>query len=501
MTNTSVSPPQQHVARGVGRRTLVLMVATVLTIGGVGWGPAQVHAQALDAGSAGTVVGRPPCNPPGAGQPWPTAKPADVGLDAVKLQKAIDFATTRQSATFQVFRSGCLVGSSALDPVYGGVKRNMWSHTKTVTALVVGRAVTLGYLRLDDTVGKFFPEADAAHAAITVRHLLTMTSGLHMEWSTEMNPLIVDRVKLALSLPVEHRPGTYFEYHQTAPTLLTALVQRAVGRDFQQFAQDELFTPIGIERDSWFWLRDRAGNTEGWAYLFTEPNSHLARIGALMLRGGVWNGRRLIDGSYMEELRTPSAANPGYGFLTWLNAGERYINAGFPARRLREHRIIESAPNDLYFSWGFHGEHAFVIPSLDMVVTRTHQYYDWGSPDLQPDMRSIGGEWGEGYHELFRLLMAAVTDRQMPDPGPWNQPLDHGFDSTLYLSNPLFALGAAGVGPNAPAGCSPTGCTGAGNDGSKRNLEDLVATSVPSAAPHPEAIADLVGMLRRPHVP
>ena len=283
------------------------------------------------------------CDPPAAGEAWPTATPEEVGLDPVVLQQAVTYATVHQSATFQVVRFGCLVASSILDPVFGHVKRNLWSHTKTLVALLVGRAETLGYLTLDDTVGRWFPEADAAHASISVRHLLTMTSGLHTEWVNELDLLQPDRVRSALTLPVDHEPGTYFDYNQTAVTLLAALVQRAVGRDLQEFAQAELFDHIGIERSSWFWVRDRSGNTEGWALWFAEPNDTLARLGTLMLQDGAWAGYQVIDPRFMSELRTPTATNPGYGYLTWVNAGPWYWTPGFPARERRDHRPIQSA--------------------------------------------------------------------------------------------------------------------------------------------------------------
>jgi CubicO group peptidase (beta-lactamase class C family) len=409
-------------------------------------------AVAGNGGGAGAAPGPSHCAAPAAGQPWPTARPGDVGLDEAKVQRAIQFAAVHQSATLQVFRFGCLAASGPLDPVFGHAERNMWSHTKTVVALLVGRAQALGRLRLDDTVGKYFPEADPAHAAITVRHLLTQTSGLHLEWSVEANPLVVDRVKLALSLPVDHRPGTYFDYHQTAVTLLAALVERAVGRDLQSFAQDELFGPIGIARDSWFWLRDGAGHTEGWSQWFSEPDDNLARLGTLMLDGGVWDGRRLIDESYLRELSMPSPANPGYGFLVWVNAGERYRTIGIPNRVLREHRLIRSAPADMFFAWGFHGQHTFVIPSLRMVITRTEQAHDAGS--LEPDGRASPGDSYEAYHEFFRLLMAAVTDRVVPDPGPWSEKFadhDGGVDPDMFLHQPLLALGGAAAGnPHLP---------------------------------------------------
>ena len=77
-------------------------------------------------------------------------------------------------------------------------------------------------------------------------------------------------------------------------SLLANTVERSVGMDLQDWAQKELFGPIGIPRSAWSWERDRAGHTEGWAHLHMV-NAGWARLGQLLLRGGRWNGRRLIS--------------------------------------------------------------------------------------------------------------------------------------------------------------------------------------------------------------
>ncbi|MDZ4299181.1 MAG: serine hydrolase [Moraxellaceae bacterium] len=432
-----------------------------------------------ESASSQNVVAQKHCTPPAAGEDWPRAQPEEVGLDPDRLRAVVREAEIRQSGTFQIFRHGCLVADSRLDPLFGNIKRNMWSHTKTVVALITGRAVTLGHLKVSDTVGLYFPKADTAHAAITVEQLLTQSSGLNMNWLTEFNLATSDRARLALSLPVDHEPGTWFEYAQTPLTLLTAIVERAVGMDFQQFAQQELFDPIGIGRDEWFWLRDRAGNTEGWAWLFSEPNNAQALLGHLMLQQGVWHDRQLINHDYMRALRTPSPANPGYGYLTWLNAGERYITTGFNARIERDRRIVPSAPADMYTSAGFHGQTSTILPGLDMVVTRTHNLADLGGPDLTPDFYAIGADFGEGYYEILRKLMLAVNDYNYQDPGPWSEPADYAFDLGQFVNNVGVSWASLGLGPLAPGGCNLIGCDGGlSYQGTLQTIKDIL-TVVP----------------------
>src|SRR5699024_7390993 len=112
------------------------------------------------------------------------------------------------------------------------------------------------------------------------------------------------------SLPFDHPPGSYFEYAQTPVTLLAAVVEAAAGQDLQDFAAAQLFEPIGITRDRWWWSRDAAGHTVGYASLSMRPVD-LARLGTLLLDGGRWGPRQLIDPGYVDAMSASSPANPG----------------------------------------------------------------------------------------------------------------------------------------------------------------------------------------------
>ena len=114
---------------------------------------------------------------------------------------------------------------------------------KSVTSLMFGRAIQLGLITPDDPVGSLLPEADRGHGAITMRHLLTMTSGLHWNGLRDYNVFTgFDRVQDALTLGTDHRPGTYFEYAQSPVSLLAEAIGRSAGMDAGAFAQKELFT-------------------------------------------------------------------------------------------------------------------------------------------------------------------------------------------------------------------------------------------------------------------
>ncbi len=279
--------------------------------------------------------------------------------------------------------------------------------TKSVTALLAGRAVTLGKLDIDKSIARYFPEADRAHGRLTPRQLMHMASGLHLHWTRDFNatPLMPDRVRDALSLPFDHKPGTYWDYHQSPVTLLGETITRAVGRDLQSFAQQHLFGPIGIAKNSWSWERDRAGHTEAWAHLKMR-SLDWARLGTLVLHRGNWKGRQLISRGYMCQMLTSSPANHAYGFLTWLNGKDSIVLPGVNGRDESKDWLIPNAPKDTVVFAGQDEQRVWIMPSLDMVVVRLGQK---GSRELDMRVTFWTARSGEMDNGLLHRIKLAVT--------------------------------------------------------------------------------------------
>jgi CubicO group peptidase (beta-lactamase class C family) len=408
----------------------------------------------LGAPGAGTVdAAEPGCVDPTGAHDFSHLSPAEAGVDAAALQELLDWAGSRNSASVRVYRRGCLLGTSRLDAVTQDLPRQWQSASKGVNAVVVGRAVQLGLISLSDPVRKWFPEADEAHGKILLRHLITQSGGLRLSAAGDTwNNSFTDGVRIALHQEVVHEPGTYFSYQQHGLTLLLACVQRAVGGDVQDFMQRELFGKLGIERDQWWWARDRAGWTEGWYGLFMSPRL-MPRLAHLMLDDGIWKGERLLPADFVRAARSSTPTNGGYGYLMWTNQGDSYWTTELAGHRLVHRPLIPSAPRDTYAFAGLGGQMLYVIPSLGMVIERS------GEPptrDSAPDHPRGGG--GDFEWELFRMLNRAVTDADWGDPGPF-QALDPApMDPDSYV-NLEQVLAGAGIGPRA-GGCNPVGCDG-----------------------------------------
>jgi CubicO group peptidase (beta-lactamase class C family) len=355
---------------------------------------------------------------------WQRATPAEAGMDAAKLQEAMDHGTQNLGFAVRVYRHGCLVAEDRLAPVNRQQQFESWSMAKSVTSMIFGRAMTLGLISPDDVVGSLVPEADAAHGKITMRDLLTMTSGLRWNGLRDYNIFTMpDRVRDALTLDPVHPPGTYYEYAQSAVALLAHAVGKAAGEDVQAFAQRELMDPLGIKAGTWRWTRDRAGHVGGFWGVNMRPDD-FGRLGELMRRDGVWTGRRLLSTRYLREALTPSRTNGCYGFLIWVNSGSPCIGPTITERPVRPNRAFPDLPADLYRFSGLFGQLVAVFPTQDLVVVRTGQ--DRG-------VAPTGGTSWE--HELYRKVLAAVTDEPVQSSGPASVPAeenaDYGFQTAL----------------------------------------------------------------------
>jgi CubicO group peptidase (beta-lactamase class C family) len=238
-------------------------------------------------------------------------------------------------------------------PGYGDTNRFIsWSMNKTVTAMLVGALVADGRLALDAPapVAEWRGPGDP-RGRITLRHLLTMSSGLRhtevgkpVERSDTNQVLFVggtaDMAARAIAQPLEARPGERFEYSSLTSIILAEIVTRALtpSRDprvraeaYRRFATERLFAPAGIR--SAFLEFDGSGTQVGGSILHMNLPDW-GRFGMVLLDGRNLAGRPVIAADWLAFMKTSAATNPGYGGQTWLNRarpGKRPMFPGAPA--------------------------------------------------------------------------------------------------------------------------------------------------------------------------
>ncbi len=305
------------------------------------------------------------------GKTWDEAKAGDF----TKLDG--DLANAR-STCFAVIKDGKLVH----DAYWGGTgdrsTRPAYSITKSVTAILIGIAADESKLTLDDKASKYIPEWRTTEAKnVTIRDLLSNTSGRHWDYDTDYSQMVrraADKTAFAINLKQDTKPGTKWDYNNSAVQTLEAVLQKATGEDVAAYAKTRLLSPIGM-RDT-TWAHDNAGNTTTYSGIDSSCLD-LARIGYLMMRSGAWEGEQLVSDSFVAEATNESSStlNSAYGLLWWVNKPGHVITieraAGFPADKPPyEGQLASDVPEDAFWALGYGNEYVAVIPSEGVVAVR-----------------------------------------------------------------------------------------------------------------------------------
>lgn len=253
-----------------------------------------------------------------------------------------------------------------------------WSVAKSVTAALVGVAVSEGKMKLDDPLGEPRWDRDDPRRAITITQALHMADGLRWREDGYDDPIANDAAKMLFGTgredivgyvadrPTEFQPGDKWRYSSGTTNLVAAAVGRAVAprslRDptgkegLRSFMYDRLFRPIGMNNTAVEF--DLAGNFYGSSLIHATAQDY-ARFGLLHLRDGVWDGKRILPEGFVDFVRTPTTAQGAteYGAHWWLSLANKQ---GF----------LKEGPYDMFGAQGFQGQLIAIIPSKDLVIVR-----------------------------------------------------------------------------------------------------------------------------------
>ncbi len=294
---------------------------------------------------------------------WQTSSPEAQGMSSQVLAGLVTFGNANGMDSLLVVRHGRIVAEAYYAPFPAGMKHRINSATKSVIGNLVAIALKDGLLKsLDQPVLDFFPDRTFANPddrkkAITLRHLLDMTSGL--DWNEPLSATIpsslleLERSRDWVQFILDHRmardPGSAFDYNSGNPHLLSAILSKVTGRSAEDYAREKLFGPLGIT--DVMWRRDPQGVSTGGFGLYLQPRD-MARLGSLWLHDGTVDGQRLL---------------PPY----WIDtARHAKVEMGFPG--LRYANLFWSMPErDVFAAVGFHRQLIIVLPKLDVVAVFT----------------------------------------------------------------------------------------------------------------------------------
>ena len=335
--------------------------------------------------------------PPATGA-WESVTPFAVGWDEVRLSAALDIAGERNSSGVVMLHNGRILAERYWElpesEVYsrylqgrdgsGRAIEDVASAQKSVVAILAGMAQARGFLQLDDPVSNYLGEGwsratSVQEQAVTIKHLLSMISGLNSDFSYAGE---------AGSLWLYNTPV----YHATMRVLMAA-----TGMERNELTVNWISEPIGAQYTAW---TPRPWTNSAIAVGLSTTARDLARFGLMIHAGGVWDGEVVIeDKEFLTEMLSSSQElNPAYGYLWWLN-GQAFSLSTRAQVTLREGSLIPSAPEDLIAMQGAGDRKLYLVPSLNLVVTR---------------LGSSGSRPGSSFNDVFwEALIAAAPSSEL----------------------------------------------------------------------------------------
>lgn len=300
-------------------------------------------------------------------------------IPAASLNAAEAYAASHNSQAFLVWRDGQLERATYFGDADAQTKIISRSMAKPLSSLAIGRAIEMGKIAsLDQKVSDFIHEwKDTKRGEILVRHLLDMSAGLLAQnqssepsniWSrTYLHPRH-DEIIIA-EYPLTHAPGTSYNYNNATADLVAVVIERATGVRYGDFVSQEVLKPIGaMGGDIWV---NRPGGTAHSGCCILLPAESWMRMAVLIMQDGVWEERRLLPDGYVQQMRTPTKANPYYGLGVWV-AGEYTERRGFGGPNVPG-GVLHSQPykaDDVSLFDGNSNQVVYMIPSENLVVLR-----------------------------------------------------------------------------------------------------------------------------------
>ncbi len=304
----------------------------------------------------------PPVNPepyyyPAIGSDvWDTKTAASLGWDVTKLNEAITYAGTKNTYGLILLHKGKIVTENYWNNWTADTKYPLNSAGKSITAYLTGIAQQEGILDINNKTSTYLGAGwtncpIVKENLITVRHQLTMTTGLQYNVPDE-------NCTTPSCLTYKADVGSFWYYYNAPYRLLQDVVANASGVSFNQYTKTKLADKVGMKNFTWL------------NYILWANTRDMARFGSLILSKGKWNGQTLMtDQNYFSAMTsTSNTFNQSYGYLWWLNGKPSMMAPGsslvFPMS------LSASAPADMIGALGKGDKKIYVIPSLDLVVVR-----------------------------------------------------------------------------------------------------------------------------------
>jgi len=304
--------------------------------------------------------------PPLGTSTWETTSPSSLGWNESKIAELDAFLEDTDTRALLVLKDGKIViekysGKQLLNTSLDFTMTSNWywaSAGKTLTSALAGIAESQGEIDFDDKTSDYLGTGWSdltltQENEITIRHQLTMTTGLD---DAVTNPDCIE----PSCLVYKTEPGTRWAYHNAPYTLLDGVITEATGKNLNTFVNDEIKIKTGMDGQ---YIQTGDNNV-----FYSTPRS-MARFGLLLLNNGKWNKTQVIPQTYVALMTTTSQnINLSYGYLTWLNGKTSFMipksQLVFPGS------VSPNAPDNMVAAMGKNGQLINIVPADNLVVIR-----------------------------------------------------------------------------------------------------------------------------------
>lgn len=308
--------------------------------------------------AGGLLRSQPLYFPPLSGTTWDTLSPQSLGWCQPRIDSLYAYLQAKHSKSFIVLKNGKIVlekyfGAFTADSVF------YWaSCSKSLASFITGIAQQKGFININNPVSQYLGAGwtaalPAQENAITVKHLLKMTSGLD-----DSPPAPCDNEDTAAAcLSYLAVPDTRWAYHTGAYRKVQDVVSAAAGQNYNILTNS--------------WVKTKTGMGGAWiAQVYYSKARDMARFGLLALNRGIWANDTLLKDSlyFKNSVATAQPMNPSYGYLWWLNGKASFLNPGLQFSF--QGPLVPNAPANMFCALGKNDQKIYVAPGDGLVVIR-----------------------------------------------------------------------------------------------------------------------------------
>ncbi len=278
-------------------------------------------------------------------------------LEKIKTYKPVAFVVVKDKKIFH-------------EQYWGGYNQyslvNCFSATKSIVSLLMGIAIDEGKINgVEQRVGDFLPAYNEGQSKeITIKHLLTMSSGLKWKEGYASPFSVTTRAyygrnleKLINKLKVAEEPGKEYSYQSCNTQILSFIIEKATGKTISEYASEKLWKPLHAEQDA-LWSLDRKDGNEKAYCCFSSTARDFARIGQLILDDGKWNNKQIISNEYLEQALEPAK------YLVDKESKKHVDFYGY------HWWILHHKGHKIPYARGIMGQYIFIFPWENAVVVR-----------------------------------------------------------------------------------------------------------------------------------